>query len=61
MIDSLKSYERWVPLLLPDYQVLPVTEALRKALLAMRRPESSRWLWVNQLCISQDTPREVAV
>ncbi|KAL9603374.1 MAG: hypothetical protein Q9219_001236 [cf. Caloplaca sp. 3 TL-2023] len=32
-VDMAQEQERFVPLLLPNYQVLPVTEALRKALM----------------------------
>lgn len=60
-VDMARKYEKFVPLLLPDYKILPITEALRKALVTMRYPKSSRLFWTDQLCISQNHPRKVAM
>ncbi len=36
-----------------DHRLLPITENLHTALLHLRRPDSSRLLWIDQICINQ--------
>ncbi|EXJ92265.1 hypothetical protein A1O3_00815 [Capronia epimyces CBS 606.96] len=56
-----KSMHKLVPLLTSDFRVIPITETLHHALLHIRHPTENRALWVDQLCISQQHPWELAI